>query len=356
MESDKNYRSFFESLFNLWRTQHIHVKIKIKNSFFALIQEKIYMMNVDISVVIPNFNGDYLLKGIINNILELKDTSELKIEIIVVDDGSSDDSLNILDKFSKDIVLLSTETNQGFPHAINHGVFHASGDYLFLLNTDVFVNQRVLETLFYYADSHSDIFAISPAILSETGTIYSPHAIFPEWKDGFLRLNKHESPDTIDNYVKTFFVSAGSGLFHREKFLSLSCLNGLLSPFYSEDVEICWKAWSRGWPSYFFGQAKVIHRRNGVINRYFKKSYVEKIKIRNRIISGWLHATMGELIFNHFFSLPLILRKKYGPHKVASAYIDVLTLLPKIIKERLVWNPKRSLNDISREIKTSWRI
>lgn len=73
------------------------------------------MTNVDISIVIPNFNGDYLLKGIINNVLELKDTSELTIEIIVVDDASSDNSLDILDKFSKDIVLLSLETNQGFP-------------------------------------------------------------------------------------------------------------------------------------------------------------------------------------------------------------------------------------------------
>jgi GT2 family glycosyltransferase len=314
------------------------------------------MKNVDISIVIPNFNGDYLLKGIINNVLELKDTSDLTIEIIVVDDGSSDNSLDILDKFSKDIILLSLETNQGFPHAINHGVLHASGKYLFLLNTDVFVNKNVLETLFYYAESHSDIFAISPAILSENGIIYSPHAIFPEWKDGFLRLNKHESPETINSHVKTFFVSAGSGLFHREKFILLKCLNGLLAPFYSEDVEICWKAWSRGWSSYFYGRAKIIHRRDGVINRYFKKSYVEKIKIRNRIMSCWLHATIGELILNHIFYLPYTFRKKYGPHQVFSAYIDAAILLPKIIRERLIWNPKRSLSEISREIKTSWRI
>src|SRR5689334_3879770 len=90
-----------------------------------------------ISVVIPNYNGRYLLAEIIPSLLEALKNAGLPYEIIVSDDQSMDDSISFLQSSFPQIKIIANEVNQGFSPTINKGIYASQYSHLLLLNSDV---------------------------------------------------------------------------------------------------------------------------------------------------------------------------------------------------------------------------
>src|SRR5258706_15949240 len=99
---------------------------------------------MNISIVIPNWNGKELLERNLPEVLAAKDfKSNMISEVIVVDDGSTDGSLKFLhDQFEGKIKVIKHKQNRGFSAAVNTGVRSANGDLVCLLNTDVIPDRR----------------------------------------------------------------------------------------------------------------------------------------------------------------------------------------------------------------------
>src|SRR5690348_5169505 len=105
-----------------------------------------------ISVVIPNYNGEELLKKNLPQVVEESKKYHGEKEIILVDDASEDDSLAFLHTFmlhtkSVPIHILQNKRNKGFSSTVNKGVMLAKGDILVLLNTDVSPQEDFLNPL-----------------------------------------------------------------------------------------------------------------------------------------------------------------------------------------------------------------
>lgn len=103
-------------------------------------------MSIIISVIIPCYNRENHISRAIRSCLDQTLSRDL-FEIIVIDDGSNDNSLQEINKFGKQIVLITHETNLGLPSARNNGIRASNGRYVFNLDSDDYIHPEALKTM-----------------------------------------------------------------------------------------------------------------------------------------------------------------------------------------------------------------
>lgn len=255
---------------------------------------------MDLSVIIPNYEGqDLLIKNLPKLIEELKQYNNLKFEIIVVDDASTDDSIKVASRFSE-IKVLQNSKNSGFSITVNKGAVHAKGKILLLLNTDVYPEKGFLNSLLKHFEDES-IFAVGCLERSiEKDNTYLNGRGIGTWKRGFL---VHERGD-IDK-KDTLWVSGGSGAFRKSIWDKLGGLNEIYSPFYWEDIDLAYRAQKAGYKLLFEKESIVYHEHEkGAIKKKFSPAYVKGIVFRNQFFFVWTNLTDTNLLFQHFLWLP----------------------------------------------------
>lgn len=268
---------------------------------------------MDISIVIPNFNGANLLKENLPKVFAaIKDYKKGKAEIIITDDASTDNSKEIVEKFINSVkdknisVKLLTNTNikeRGFSKNVNRAANASSGEILILLNTDVIPYKNFLEPLLKHFEDLK-VFAVGCLDESIEGgkTILRGRGV-GKWQKGFLE----HSAGKLDK-TNTLWVAGGSGAFRKSVWDKLGGLNELYNPFYWEDVDLSYRALKAGYDVCFEQESKVIHEHSkGAIKTQTKPLYVQKIAYRNQFLFVWLNITDINLILNHIFWLPYYL-------------------------------------------------
>lgn len=246
-----------------------------------------------VSVVIPNFNGEELLKKNLPSVLKAKDNplNEI-IEVIVVDDGSVDESVFLIKNNFPEVKLIKHKINRGFSASVNTGVRTAKGDLVVLMNTDVIPSQDFLVAVFSHFKDEK-VFAVS---LHEKGYAWA-RGIF---KDGYIEIAPGE--ETIQAHL-SFWVSGGSGVFRRSYWMKLGGMDEmLLSPFYWEDVDLCYRAMKRGWSLLWEPNAKVVHEHEATTSK-IPQDYKRRIQERNQLILVWKNLTSTRLFRKHILGL-----------------------------------------------------
>jgi GT2 family glycosyltransferase len=310
----------------------------------------------EITIVIPNYNGAHLLRDLLPQLLDLPEVRTRLSEIIVVDDASTDGSLQVLDKFSASIRVIKQTRNSGFIVTANNGVHIARSRYVFLMNTDVVLFGDTLNVLYDFiaADKTNSVFAVSPTIYSEQGSIVSPHLVYPSWRDGFFRLGKCDDVSRVTRPSRTFVVSGGSGLFDIAKFYELGGFRQIFRPMYSEDVDLCWRSWNYGWQCYYHPLGKVVHTGRGVTKSLYQARCINQLKIRNRILMMWCNASTHDLIRYHLARFVFMFKNQYDRLQVAKAVVESVASFPEVLKCRSSQAQKRNTEDITNQIVSDW--
>lgn len=249
--------------------------------------------NLTVSVVMPNLNGEKLLEKNLPKLIAAKDNpSNHILEIIIVDDGSWDGSVNLLKKNFPQVRLFKHKENRGFSAAVNTGARASKGDLILLINTDVIpVKDFLVSVLKDFEDD--SVFAVS---LHEKG--YGPAKSY--FGDGYIQLEKGDEKQELQN---TFYVSGGSGVFRRNVWMSLGGMDEkLLSPFYWEDIDLCYRASKRGYKLLWEPRGTVEHHHESTISK-FPKSYVARVRERNQLLMLWKNVTSKNLIRKHVAGL-----------------------------------------------------
>lgn len=245
--------------------------------------------DLNVSVVVPNFNGEGLLKNNLPSVIKALNNKQNKIkEVIVVDDGSKDDSVNLIKNQFPEVKLIKHTKNRGFPAAVNTGTRMAEGRLVCLMNTDVVPSYNFLEsTLSHFEDKN--VFAVS---LNEKGYSWAKGA----FKNGFvLHFPGKESKKPHD----TFWVSGGSGVFRRSMWMKLKGMDEeLYSPYYWEDLDLGYRAAKRGWKLLWEPSAQVVHKHEETMSKLNKK-YRERIQERNQLLFIWKNITSPVLTKKH---------------------------------------------------------
>lgn len=249
---------------------------------------------MNVSIIIPNWNGKELMEKNLPFVLEAMENKGNKIlEVIVVDDGSSDDSYKFLkETYGNKIKTIKHTKNRGFSSAVNTGVRMAKGEFVCLLNTDVSPEKNFLVSTKILFDDKK-VFGVS---LHEKG--YG--ASIGKFRDGFI---VHDPGTESDRPQDTFWVSGGSGVFRRSIWMRLKGLDELLlSPLYWEDLDICYRALKRGYTLLWDPKAHVMHNHESTTSKLPKRR-VNMFEQRNQLLVNWKNLTSTALFRKHLVGL-----------------------------------------------------
>lgn len=227
-----------------------------------------------ITIAIPNFNGEKLLEKNLPNILESGAD-----EILVIDDASKDNSLEVLEKWkekNENLKVIIHKKNQGFTSSVNELFEEAKGDIVISLNNDVWVEKDFLKPLEKHFEN-DQVFAVN---LHEEGE--GPSVAF--WKDGYFEFRRGKELKIIQ---KSAWASGGSAAFRKNIWKDLGGLDKILAPFYWEDVDISFRALKKGFEILWEPEAKVKHEHGTTIEKTHKKRYTNWIKERNQLLFIW---------------------------------------------------------------------
>ena len=288
------------------------------------------------SFVIPNWNGRPLLERNLPAVIEAAG----ECEVIVVDDASTDGSVELLSKEFPSVRVVRHDENRGFSAGCMSGVRAASGDVVVLLNTDVRPRPDFLAPLLRHF-AEDDVFAVSClSIAADEAKTIKESFKAPVFRRGLLKYETHPAGATVEappGRRNTLFATGGHCAIHRGRFLELGGFDELFKPFYCEDLDLCYRAWKRGWRVIYEPESIVVHEHKGTIGKAFGLGYAQRMNRRNRLLFVWKNITSpGMFWLGHVPAMAL--RTLFGwlvlDLSFYTALFSGLGRLPKALKRR----------------------
>ncbi|OGD92754.1 hypothetical protein A2697_01160 [Candidatus Curtissbacteria bacterium RIFCSPHIGHO2_01_FULL_41_44] len=286
-------------------------------------------MEKKISVIIPNYNGKHLLGKNLPSVI--KNCSNC--QIIVIDDASTDESVDFIRKNFGQIKLIVNKKNSGFACSINIAVNKAGGNLVLLLNSDVSPRTDFLKPALARFENklkRQPVFAVGLADLSHEDSKVVVRgrggAVFDK---GFVR---HFA--VLPEPGETLWVSGGSGLFDRRKFLELGGLDPIFAPFYWEDIDLCYRAQKSGLACLFEPKARVDHfHKEGIIRKKYSKFFIKTVAYKNQFLFVWKNISDYLMLTRHLLWLPYHFAKSLVIFDFAffAGFFWAILKLPKLI-------------------------
>lgn len=226
----------------------------------------------EVSIIIVSFNTIKVLDECIHSIY--KSNLRFSYEIIVIDNASKDESVEMLRKKYSEITVIENKTNKLFAKANNQGAHIAKGKYLLLLNSDTIVEKDNLEKLIMFLTISSDkIACVGPTVLNQDKTLQSSgyalpsiservtmvfhlNHLVPKWI-GRLIL-PIGTPNLYDSNHKVGWISGCCILIRKEVYLQVGGLNEELQ-FYGEEPELGWKLKKFGYETWVISDSSIVH-------------------------------------------------------------------------------------------------
>lgn len=224
-----------------------------------------------VSIIILNYNGKELIEDCVSS-LERLDYPRDCIEILMIDNGSSDDSIAYIEQYFPEVKNIKNPENYGFAKGCNVGAKNATGEYIALLNNDMRVEKDWLKELILPLIKDNTIGITTSKILNWDGTrIDFAGAALSFCGFGYKKGEGKED----HNYDKTehcLFPSGGSMVISKDLFWKL---HGFDEDYfaYFEDVDLGWRAWIYGYSILFVPQSIVYHK----ISQTQKKANVKHV-------------------------------------------------------------------------------
>lgn len=300
---------------------------------------------MNLSIIIPNYNGGEIMKKNLPFVYKAaKNYRHGKVEIIIPDDPSTDDSEEVIKQFIDGIedpnITAKTVSNKnknfaGFSRNVNRGVGLATGDILILLNTDVSPHKNFLEHLIPHFKDHQ-VFAVGCMDESiENGKRVLRGRGIGKWSKGFLMHSRGEVDK--DN---TLWASGGSSAFRKKIWDELGGLDELYNPFYWEDIDISYRALKSGYKVVFEKRSIVTHEHElGSIKQTSNDAKIKKNAYRNQFIFVWLNITDPKLLIDHLIRIPwhLFSALKRGDWPFFYGFFSAFVRIIKILYHRRIY-------------------
>lgn len=257
-------------------------------------------MNKKVTIIIPNYNGKHFMEPCLAS---LKKQTFQNFDILVVDNASSDGSLEYMREYYPNIAVIPLHKNYGFSKAVNVGIQHAKTPYVILLNNDTTVDSHYIEEMIKAIECSPRIFSVSskmiqmyhPELIDSAGDLYT----LMGW--GVCR----GSGRPISNYTisdEIFTACAGAAIYRRSAFEKIGYFDE--SHFaYLEDIDIGYRAKIYGYKNTFCPTALVYHVGSGTSGSKYN-SFKVKLSARNNIYLNYKNMPALQLILNF---IPLFL-------------------------------------------------
>jgi len=309
-----------------------------------------------VSIVILNYNGKKYIKNCIESIRNQKYSN---IEIIFVDNASTDDSVLGLERIYPEIKLIINNQNFGSAKGNNIGAKSSKGDYFFFLNIDTKLDSKCIDNLVKAYESDTEIGICACKELSYDGKI--------EWNCG---IAVDIFGYSLQGIPKQVFHASSSSLFIKKELFEK--LNGFDESYfmYKDDIDLCWRAQLLGYKVIGVPTAIVFHEWGGVslsnrgeklrsgavekekfILNIKKRYYGELNTIKNIlknyslftllwILPFYILINLFEIIFFLIMGKPKAISEVY-----IKSYLQIYRNLKQLLKSRKKVQSQRKIND-----------
>lgn len=224
-----------------------------------------------LSVVIVNYNVKYFLEQCLYSLR--KSAAGIDVEIIVLDNQSTDGSLEYLGSRFPEVRFIENDTNLGFARACNKGLSYSRGEYVLFLNPDTLLAENTLEVCLRFFEYQKDAGATGVKMLDGSGKflkeskrsfpspmtsfyklfglarIFPKSKIFNRYYAGYLDKNKNHEIDVL----------AGAFMMIRKEVLDK--IGGFDEKFfmYGEDIDLSYRIQKSGYKNYYLAETEIIH-------------------------------------------------------------------------------------------------
>lgn len=268
-----------------------------------------------ISVIIVNYNARYFLKNCLSSVLKSEGLSDL--EIIVVDNNSSDDSCKMLKKDFPAIRLFHNKQNRGFSKANNQGVAAARGEYILILNPDTILSSQTIQQVYKFSSKTDDIGALGVRFIDGSGC-FLPESkrSFPRPKVAALKIlgfsNAYYADQIEQEAIAQVDILTGAFMFIKKSVFEK--VGGFDEDFfmYGEDIDLSYRITQAGFKNYYLGTEVILHYKGessykdstyfrnfyGAMQIFYKKHYKT-----NFIISGIMDRMVDAMVLFNSRSL-----------------------------------------------------
>ncbi len=313
-----------------------------------------------ISVVILNWNGKDELYPCIQSV---KRQTYPNMEILLVDNDSSDGSGPYVRSAFPDLRLIVNAENLGYGGGNNRGIQQAKGRYIFVLNNDTEIERECVEWLWKCMEDDERMGVATPKILLYDSKDTVDAAGLTVYPDGLSIGRGHLEPEA--KYRQREEVFSGSGcasLFRREMLDEIGLFDEDFFA-YAEDTDLGWRARLAGWKACYVPEAVVYHHHSKKFGTYSsRKAFLVE---RNRIWVAWKNFPPSLLCLWPFYTLIRYFYQgiaalsgrgasgKFGEESSSLLLIPIvlralasgLVGLPRILKKRREIQGKRKISD-----------
>lgn len=251
----------------------------------------------EVTVIIPNYNGIQYIRDCLDSLAK----QTMSADIIVVDNASTDGSLDVLSEYP-DIKLIKLAQNFGFCRAVNEGIAATKTRYLILLNNDTKPEPTFVEELYKAIDAHPDTFSVAsrmiqmnaPDRIDSAGDLYCALG----WA---FSLGKDVSLSGYNRESVVFSACAGAAIYRKDLFEEIGYFDELHFS-YLEDVDVGYRARIMGYVNRYTPKAVVYHAGSGTTG-----SRYNPFKVRLAARNSWYVIYKNMPTLQILINLPFLL-------------------------------------------------
>lgn len=271
-----------------------------------------------VSVVVPNYNGERFLRECL---CSLSAQTYGNIEVILVDNGSKDESLKIARESKTEPRIIRLEENTGFSHAVNTGIRESKGDLVFLLNNDTSCHSRCIESLVALIETDRRIFSVNCRMIQ-----YNKRELLDDTGDGYCLLGLsykrgYNQGTKRKNKKRRIFSSCAGASLYRKITLDETGLFDENFFAYLEDVDLGYRANVLGYRNMYCPEAVVYHIMSGTMG-IEKSEFKTMLSARNNTYLIYKNMPWIQLLLNLPFLLAGVIIKSifFARHGLAWTY------------------------------------
>jgi GT2 family glycosyltransferase len=293
-----------------------------------------------VSIQIVTFNSEKYIKDCLESVLQ---QSYPIHQVIVVDNASTDGTLEISKEYRHEVTFIENRENRGFAFAHNQAFRLSQGDYILVLNPDVILHPDYVRQIVGYMKDHPHVGSACGKLLlkSSTGVIDSTGLIIKKTRRAFDR-GAFQSADMYTKPAEVFGVSGAAAIYRREMIEEIS-YNGMFFDedffAYKEDVDVAWRSQLFGWKAAYVPDAIAYHergwkegsrskqpikiRRHSYINRY-------RMMLKNDSLRYCLRH-LPHLLLYEIASFGYVILKE---PELLSSWVSFFRDFPKLLRSR----------------------
>ena len=313
-----------------------------------------------VAIAILNWNGKHWLEKFLPNVILYSQEAT----IYVIDNASTDDSVNFLEQNFPTIKIIKNKKNTGFAGGYNEGLKQISEEIYCLLNSDVEVTENWIQPIIELFRRNAEIAAIQPKIRSFEADQYFEFAgaggglidnLGYPYCRGRIFEKLEEDKGQYNDETEIFWASGCALFIRKEDYWSM---NGLDERFFAhqEEIDLCWRLKNAGRKVYYCGKSTVFHVGGGTLNKQSpQKTYLNirnnlSMLLKNLPIAALLWVIPARLILDGIAGIYFGLKDGF-PHlwAVLKAHFGFYVQAPKTWK-------LRSTSQIKDYYQTKWLI